>query len=65
MKDSNNELYQDEPYLTQRKELQERCEATQVSNVFRLERMVYDDKHKAIMCVVPKVRQIPCLHVPF
>ncbi|CAK8684424.1 unnamed protein product [Clavelina lepadiformis] len=40
--------------LVRRKELRERCSAEELNPLLDLSRMVYDDKHKVVMCVVPK-----------
>ena len=55
-KEGAKELLHDEPYFSRRLERQHRCENSPTSNVVNLQRMTYDDKHKVIMCVVPKVR---------
>ena len=58
LKDKNKKLWQDEPYFSRRQELQHRCKNFQTDNRVDLQRMTYDDKHKVVMCVVPKVRNI-------
>ena len=55
-KEGTKELWRDEPYFSRRLERQHRCNNSPPSNVVNLQRMTYDDKHKVIMCVVPKVR---------
>ena len=44
--------------LVRRKELRERCSAEELNPLLDLSRLVYDDKHKVVMCVVPKVISI-------
>ena len=36
-------------------EIQERCKNYPINSKIDLSRMVYDDIHKVVMCVVPKV----------
>ncbi|XP_076804962.1 uncharacterized protein LOC143448910 [Clavelina lepadiformis] len=49
------ELWKESPQqLVRRKELRERCSAEELNPLLDLSRMVYDDKHKVVMCEVPK-----------
>ena len=56
LKDKYKELWQDEPYFSRRQNILSRCKDFPVDKRLALVRLTYDDKHKAIMCVVPKVR---------
>ena len=55
-KEDFEELWKDERYLKRRQEMQSRCKNIAIKNRVDLSRLVYDDYHKVVMCVVPKVR---------
>ena len=55
LKQDHKILWSEEPYLKRRNEFRRRCNSMSTSPIVDLSRMVYDDKHQVVMCVVPKV----------
>ena len=48
-------MFAENNFYLRRDELRSRCNEFPYDNKIDLSRMVYDDRHKVIMCVVPKV----------
>ena len=51
----HKKLWEKEPYFSRRKKIQTRCSNLSLHRRIDLARMIYDDHHHSIMCVVPKV----------
>ena len=51
----HKELWEKEPYFSRREKIQTRCSDVPLRRRIDLSRMIYDDQHQSIMCVVPKV----------
>ena len=58
MKNDHIALWTKDPFLSLRGEQRHRCADINASARIDLTRMVYDDRHKVVMCVVPKVRKL-------
>ena len=53
--EENKQLWQDEPYASRKVDLRNRCSQYEINRKIDLSRFVFDDRHKVVMCVVPKV----------
>ena len=60
-KDEYKQLWEKEPYLSRRKDIQNRCKKFQVNNSrIDLQSMIYDDHHNVVWCIIPKVNNCNC-----
>ena len=55
LKDDHKELWRKEPYTSRRRDQRKRCKAFKPDHRIDLRQMVFEDDHKVIMCIVPKV----------
>ena len=63
-KDEYKQLWEKEPYLSRRKDIQNRCKKFQVNNShIDLQSMIYDDHHNVVWCIIPKVNNCNCTYL--